>query len=190
MPVLLLHARCLGVDWAKPAWFGRVMGRKRRGQIGLQSSIANRLHVCNHSITILGKNCGAPMTTMKDGDMASREHRGSKIEPFEKFDVADYLDSPEIVAVYLSESFAEADSALIAEALRTAARANGMAEVASRAGLARESLYKALRPGSQPRLETILKVIGALGFKLVVQPVPDGDKLKEENDHVDSVSSD
>lgn len=130
------------------------------------------------------------MTTIKDGDMISRDHSGSKTEPLEKFDVADHLDSPEIVAEYLSESFAEADPGLIAEALRTAARAHGMAEVAGKAGLARESLYKALRPGSQPRLETILKVIGALGFQLVVQPVLDAAKPAEENKLVASVSSD
>jgi probable addiction module antidote protein len=111
------------------------------------------------------------MTTVKDDDRATGELSGSKIEPFPEFDVAEHLDSPEILAAYLSDFFAEGDPAMIAEALRTASRAKGMAEVASKAGLARESLYKALRPGSQPRLETILRVLNALGLQLVVQPL-------------------
>jgi probable addiction module antidote protein len=94
-----------------------------------------------------------------------------KIEDLPTFDVAEHLDSPEVLAAYLSDFFVEGDPAMIAEALGDASRAKGMAEVASQAGLARESLYKALRPGSQPRLETILRVLKALGFQLVVQPI-------------------
>lgn len=95
-----------------------------------------------------------------------------KISALPTFDVAAHLDTPEVLAAYLSEAFADGDPALIAEALNAASRATGMAEVASRAGIGRESLYKALRPGSQPRLETILGVVRALGYQLVVEPIP------------------
>jgi probable addiction module antidote protein len=37
-------------------------------------------------------------------------------------------------------------------------------------GLTREALYKALRPNSQPRFDTIARVCTALGVKLVAQP--------------------
>jgi probable addiction module antidote protein len=121
------------------------------------------------------------MNTVKDDDRAIGELRGSKIESFPEFDVAEHLDSPEILAAYLSDFFAEGDPAMIAEALRTASRAKGMAEVAGRAGLARESLYKALRPGSQPRLETIMRVLNALGFQLVVQPLLNVEKTDSED---------
>lgn len=96
-----------------------------------------------------------------------------KVAALPVFDVAEHLDSPEVVAAYLSDFFAEGDLALITGALSDAARATGMPEVAAKSGLARESLYKALRQGSQPRLETILRVLKALGFQLVVQPIPD-----------------
>lgn len=46
-----------------------------------------------------------------------------------------------------------------------------MAQVARNAGLARESLYKALAPGAKPRFETIMKVARALGVKFVAQSV-------------------
>jgi len=96
-----------------------------------------------------------------------------KVAALPVFDVAEHLDSPEVMAAYLSEFFAEGDPAMIAKALNDAARAKGMPEVAAKSGLARESLYKALRPGSQPRLETILRVLKALGFELAVQPISD-----------------
>jgi probable addiction module antidote protein len=52
------------------------------------------------------------------------------------------------------------------------ARARGMTEVAKTSGLTREALYKALRPNSQPRFDTILRVCHALGVKLVAQASP------------------
>lgn len=113
------------------------------------------------------------MTAVKDRNEVSGEVSGSEIEPLTTFDFAEHLDSPEMLAAYLSEAFFDGDSALIANVLGDAARAKGMPEVAARSGLARESLYKALRPGSQPRLETILRVLKALGLKLVVQPISD-----------------
>lgn len=55
---------------------------------------------------------------------------------------------------------------LIAAALGNIARAQGMMQVARRAGLAREALYRALLPDGNPSLVTILRVSRALGFKL------------------------
>jgi probable addiction module antidote protein len=37
-----------------------------------------------------------------------------------------------------------------------------------KAGLGRESLYKALAPGAKPRYETVRKLVDALGVKLTV----------------------
>ncbi|MBN6739341.1 putative addiction module antidote protein [Acidithiobacillus sp. MC6.1] len=51
------------------------------------------------------------------------------------------------------------------------ARARGMSQVAKDSGIAREALYKALRPGSEPRFETVSRVCAALGVRLVAQPM-------------------
>lgn len=60
---------------------------------------------------------------------------------------------------------------LVAEhALQTAARARGIAHIASVTGLGRESLYKALAPGAQPRFATVCKVLKALGVPLSIVP--------------------
>jgi probable addiction module antidote protein len=41
-----------------------------------------------------------------------------------------------------------------------------MTHIAKRAGLGRESLYKALSLDGNPELSTILKIVSALGLKL------------------------
>lgn len=86
-----------------------------------------------------------------------------------EFDMAEHLDSDQAIAEYLTIVLAENDPAELTHALGTIARARGMADVAKAAGLTREALYKALRPTSQPRFDTISRVCTALGVKLVAQ---------------------
>ena len=85
---------------------------------------------------------------------------------FTPFDAADYLDDEETIAAYLSEALEDSDPDTFLMAVRTVARARGMAQLAKDSGLGRESLYKALTPGAKPRYDTMMKVIRALGVKL------------------------
>ncbi len=91
-----------------------------------------------------------------------------KIADLPSFDAADYLDSEEAIAAYLNAIMEENDDALLASALGDIAKARGMTQIAKDAGIGRESLYKALREGANPRYDTIAKVIQALGLKLTV----------------------
>jgi probable addiction module antidote protein len=45
-----------------------------------------------------------------------------------------------------------------------------MAHIAEETGLGRESLYKALRPGANPRFDTVLKVCHAIGVQFSAHP--------------------
>lgn len=94
-----------------------------------------------------------------------------KISDLPEFDAAEYLNSEEDIAAYLTSIIEENEPALLAAALGDIARARGMSQVAKDAGIAREALYKALRPGSEPRFETISRVCAALGVRLVAQPI-------------------
>ena len=91
------------------------------------------------------------------------------------YDVAEHLRTPEEMAAYLEACIEEADgdATFIAKGLGDIARAKGMAQVACDAGLSRESLYKALSGDRNPTLETVLRVIGALGLKLRAEAAPD-----------------
>lgn len=83
-----------------------------------------------------------------------------------RFDITEHLDSEEAIAEYINAVIEEGDFSLYVAALGDIARARGMTQVAEKAGLGRESLYKALAPGANPRFETIMKVTDALGLKL------------------------
>lgn len=88
-----------------------------------------------------------------------------------EFDMAEHLDSDQAIAEYLSIVLEENDPAEFAHALGTIARARGMTEMARASGLTREALYKALRPTSHPRFDTIMKVVQAMGLQISVQPI-------------------
>lgn len=94
-----------------------------------------------------------------------------KISELTEFDAAEHLRTEEDVAAYLTAVIEEDDPALLAAAIGDIARARGMTQVAKDSGIAREALYKALRPGSEPRFETISRVCAALGVRLVAQPI-------------------
>jgi probable addiction module antidote protein len=87
-----------------------------------------------------------------------------------KFDTADYLDSPETIAEYLSEAFETGDPEYIAVALGNIARAKGMTAVAKEAELSRENLYRALSENGRPELGTVMKVLDVLGVQLMARP--------------------
>lgn len=80
-----------------------------------------------------------------------------------KYDVANYLDSDDMIAVYLDAALASGDTSRIAEALGDVARARGMTKIAKATGLAREQLYKSLSATGKPELSTVLKVMAAFG---------------------------
>ena len=92
----------------------------------------------------------------------------NKTQKLKAFDITRYLDSKEAMAEYLSQVLEDGDNAELIRALGHIAKAKGMATVARESGLGRESLYKALSEGSQPRFDTISKVINALGLKMSV----------------------
>lgn len=97
--------------------------------------------------------------------------RKTRIAELPDFDMAESLQSEEDVALYLSLVLEDGDAAEFTHALGVVARVRGMSTVAERSGLTREALYKALRPSSQPRFDTIHRVCQALGVRLVALPL-------------------
>ena len=89
---------------------------------------------------------------------------------FERFDVVDYLDNEEVIAEYLTAAMEDPNPDMFLRAVSDVARARGMTKLAQDSGLGRESLYKALRPGSKPRYETVSKILAALHVKIKAVP--------------------
>lgn len=84
---------------------------------------------------------------------------------------AEHLRDPEVAAEYLSEALEDGDPAIVLMALRNVAEAQegGIAGLAARARLGRESMYKMLSPTGNPKLSSITRVIQSLGLHLKVE---------------------
>jgi probable addiction module antidote protein len=76
---------------------------------------------------------------------------------------------PQLAAEYLNAAAEDEDPRVYLAALRTVAEAEGMAKVAKAAGVPRESLYRALSPGGNPRFSTLHAILKAAGLKLAVE---------------------
>ncbi|MFT5140793.1 MAG: putative addiction module antidote protein [Rhodothermales bacterium] len=84
------------------------------------------------------------------------------------FDASDYLDNEELIAEYLTVALENPDPDIFLAAVRDVAKARGVANIATLAGVGRESLYKTLKPGAQPRFDTVRRLLSALGVKLEI----------------------
>ncbi|MGB5684507.1 MAG: addiction module antidote protein [Candidatus Electrothrix sp.] len=80
----------------------------------------------------------------------------------------DYLETREEVNEYLNNAYMDDDPRLFLIALGYLAKKQGMSKVAKKAGLNRESLYKALAGEGNPRFSTVSRVVKALGCRLAV----------------------
>jgi probable addiction module antidote protein len=78
---------------------------------------------------------------------------------------------PELAAEYLNAAAEDDDPRVYLTALRTVAEAQGMAKVAKAAGVPRESLYRALSSGGNPRFSTLHAILKAAGLRMAVQRV-------------------
>lgn len=86
-------------------------------------------------------------------------------------DISEYLDDEDVIAEYLSLVLEENNPGLLLSTIGQIAKARGMAKIAADSGLGRESLYKALNENSQPRFDTIMKVLGAMNIKMKFAPI-------------------
>ncbi len=81
------------------------------------------------------------------------------------------LQDPELARAYLNEALLDDDSHIFLLALKNVIQAHGeeMTEVAQRANLSRENLYRILSNKGNPKLTSIKALLNAAGFSLAVQ---------------------
>jgi probable addiction module antidote protein len=95
-----------------------------------------------------------------------------------RFDAADYLDTEERQVAYIAAALESGDADFVRDALGLVARARGMGGIAKKAGLNRESLYKALGETGNPEFGTVMRIVGALGLTLSAHPAASGQPSK------------
>jgi probable addiction module antidote protein len=84
------------------------------------------------------------------------------------FEVSDYFTTPKQWAGFLDTVIEDSngDPHMIAAALGEIAKAEGMAKVAKKSGLSRESLYKTLSGERNPSFGTLFKIMTTLGLQI------------------------
>ena len=86
-----------------------------------------------------------------------------------RFDAAEFLTEPEDQAELLADAVATGDAHIVAKAIGIVARARGMSGVATATGIKRQALYRAFSEDGNPTLETMLKVLPALGLRMRIE---------------------
>ena len=87
----------------------------------------------------------------------------TETKPYNPFD---HLLTQADMGDYLTQAFLDDDPAVFVTALGHVAKAKGIAQLATDTGLNRESLYKALSGKTQPRWDTVQRIIKALNINL------------------------
>ena len=81
------------------------------------------------------------------------------------------LRDPELAAAYLSAAMEEGSTEQLLLALRAVAEANGgVAAVADKTQLNRQTMYKILSAEGNPTLTTLLAILQAIGITLTFTP--------------------
>ena len=81
------------------------------------------------------------------------------------------LQDPEAAALYLEECLQDGNMALFTAALKHVAEARGgVGSLSKQTRLNREALYRTLSEEGNPRLDTLAKILDALGLRLGVAP--------------------
>jgi probable addiction module antidote protein len=88
---------------------------------------------------------------------------------FEKWDLADEIETREDVEGILEAALEENDPEFLLSVIGDIARSKGMAQIARDLNLNRESLYRSLSQDGNPSFITIIKVLDNLGFQLSVK---------------------
>ena len=84
------------------------------------------------------------------------------------WDAAETLNSPADIAAYLDAYLEDGSPEELLRAVNTIARSRGMTELARQTGISREALYRAFSDNGNPTLDTLLRVLKALGVRLAV----------------------
>lgn len=86
------------------------------------------------------------------------------------FRAAQHLRDEAEISAYIEEMLSEGDSRALPVALRTVADAEGgVAALAEKTGLSRETLYRTLSMKGNPRLDTLIAILAAYGLRLSVK---------------------
>jgi probable addiction module antidote protein len=85
------------------------------------------------------------------------------------FKTVDHLKTRKDIVAYLNAALEDGEPAVLLEALRNVAQARGgIGALAKAASVSRESLYRTLSRRGNPKIDTVLALLRAIGLKLSI----------------------
>jgi probable addiction module antidote protein len=95
---------------------------------------------------------------------------GNNIWKKTQADPAEYIKTKEDIVNALAKAFEKNDIACALDAMSDIIRSDGFSSIARERGQVKEAFYQAIAPTGTPTAESILKLLGILGFRLAVVP--------------------
>ena len=86
-----------------------------------------------------------------------------------KFNAAEYVGQPEMIANYLNEALVTGDLGAFTRALGVIARAHGASKLARQVGTDRQTFYRGLDGKATPQIDTVFNTLAALGLQLLIR---------------------
>ena len=85
------------------------------------------------------------------------------------FKTSDHLKTRKDIVAYLNAALEDGEPAVLLEALRNVAQAkDGVGALAKAAGVSRESPYRTLSRRGNPKIDTVMALLRAMGLELSV----------------------
>jgi len=95
--------------------------------------------------------------------------------------VRELREDPELAYEYLKATLEDVDEAALRLGLLRMAQAYGVQDLAEKAGMRRENLYRALRPKANPTVKTLSAILRALGLRLSVERLSSSPEHRAEH---------
>jgi probable addiction module antidote protein len=110
-----------------------------------------------------------------DAETKKLIEKAKKLPKWDDFCIDQYRKNPEFmlssIASELNEFEASGDIQYLLSVLKKVAIVKGWTTLEKETGVSRPTLYAALNGKSSPRIDTILKILKALGFTMSFKPI-------------------
>lgn len=80
------------------------------------------------------------------------------------------LQDPQFICEYINNAIEENDLEYLKIALGDVAKALGMADIATKTDLSRQSIYQMLSQEGNPSIKSLFQILKALGLKVRIEP--------------------
>lgn len=121
------------------------------------------------------------------------EERAMNMLSWDDYVVGEYRKDPEWAKYRVSSELEEytktGDIQYLLSTLRDVAAARGWVSLAKETGLSRPTLYETLNGRRQPRVDTLTKILNALGFRMLFVAVDHDDMPPKNTKSVPAVKS-